>query len=120
MKFIALALATLAAGVSAHTSETCSIVTVTETETSGHTVPVPSTPATSLPPYPISSSPATSAPYPYVPVPSGTGVPPLQGTPAPSGTGAYTPAPPEFTGAAGSVKVGGVLAGVGAVAALFL
>lgn len=41
------------------------------------------------------------------------------GTAAPSGTGAYSAPPSQFTGAASSVKVGGVMA-AGAVVALFL
>jgi len=42
------------------------------------------------------------------------------GTAAPSGTGATSPPLPEFTGAASGFKVGGALAGVGAVAAFLL
>jgi hypothetical protein len=49
-----------------------------------------------------------------------SGVPAASGTAAPSGTGAAGAPYPEFTGAASGLKVGGVLAGVGAVAALFL
>lgn len=101
--------------------EVCSstIVTVTETVTvpagGMHTPSAPGSAAPSLPPYPTSN-----APYPSV-APTGTGYPV---TPVPSGTaaptGSYTTAPPEFTGAASHAKVGGFVAGVGALAAFFL
>ncbi|PSN61137.1 hypothetical protein BS50DRAFT_154883 [Corynespora cassiicola Philippines] len=117
MKFFAVA-AVLAAAVSAESI--CSVVTVTETVTAGygHTPSAPGTVAPTGPaPYPTS---AAEAAVPSV-APSGTGaaIPPA-GTAAPSGTGAYSPPSPEFTGAAGAVQVGGMLAGVGAVAAFFL
>ena len=59
-----------------------------------------------------------------VPVAGGTGypagVPAASGTAAPSGTGAGSAPYPEFTGAAAGLKVGGMMAGVGAFAALLL
>ena len=42
------------------------------------------------------------------------------GTAAPTGTGATSAPYPEFTGAASNFKVGGALAGIGAVAAFLL
>ena len=80
---------------------------------------------------PVSLAVTAPAPYPtgsaaYPPVvPTGTALTPLaseagSGTVAPSGTGAYSAPVSEFTGAASNLKVGGVVAGVGAVAALFL
>lgn len=85
-----------------------------------HTPSAPASLAVTAPaPYPTGSS----AAVPPV-VPTGTGVStPLAsevGTVAPSGTGAYSAPVSEFTGAASNVKVGGFVAGVGAVAALFL
>ena len=57
---------------------------------------------------------------PMVPDASSVGTMPVaSGTAAPSGSGTGAPYP-EFTGAASGLKVGGALAGVGAVAALFL
>ncbi|KAF2797468.1 hypothetical protein K505DRAFT_322520 [Melanomma pulvis-pyrius CBS 109.77] len=70
-------------------TDSCVIVTVTVTETSGK----PSVPA------------APTAPYPTGP--AGTG-----GVPVPSGTGVYTSSPPLFTGAAAAVKVPAGIAGV--------
>ena len=64
---------------------------------------------TGVPMVPDASSVGTG--YPMVPMPSGTAAP----------TGNMTgPPPSEFTGAASGLKVGGALAGVGAVVALFL
>jgi hypothetical protein len=80
-----------------------------------------------MPPYPTGE-----APYPSVPAPSGTGVPPVQssyagvqpsapvGT-APAGTGSYAmPSGGYFEGAASGNQVAGFVAGVGALAAFFL
>ena len=64
---------------------------------------------TGVPSVPEASSVGTG--YPSVPVPTGTAAPSASGT-APS----YS----EFTGAASGFKVGGTLAGVGAIAALLL
>jgi hypothetical protein len=61
-----------------------------------------------------------SAALPSAPVGTGSPSSPVMGGGAkPSGTGAYSAPPSQFTGAASSLKVGGVLA-AGAVAALFL
>lgn len=78
-------------------------------------VETPSVPGTPEAPYPTGSVPA--APY-----PSGTGVVPAPpaGTAAPTGGYPTPSSPPEFIGAASSVKVGGLFAGVAAVMALFL
>jgi len=82
----------------------------------------PSHPAeTPSAPYP--TAPAPSAPYPSAPV--GTGYPPVAppvGTASSSGYIKPTPSsyPPEFTGAASSLQLGGFMAGVGAFAAFFL
>ncbi|KAF2659407.1 hypothetical protein K491DRAFT_675631 [Lophiostoma macrostomum CBS 122681] len=113
MKFFAVAVAAFAATAAAlqvRGDEACSIVTITETVTVGHTPSAPGSAAPTIPPYPTSS-----APYPTV-APTGTAAPTV---PAPSGTGAYTAPPPEFTGAASNVQVG-LLAGAGALAAFFL
>jgi hypothetical protein len=64
---------------------------------------------TGVPMVPDASSVGTG--YPMVPMPSGTA--------APSGNMTVPPTP-EFTGAASGFKVGGALAGVGAVVALLL
>ncbi|KAF2745949.1 hypothetical protein M011DRAFT_478714 [Sporormia fimetaria CBS 119925] len=112
MKFFAV-VAALAAGAYAASTDTCTVVTVTETVTYGNTIPVTKTAAPSVPPYPTSD-----VHYPSV-VPTGSGAPPVEHSPYPTGTGVY-PAPPEFTGAASGLKVGGVLAGAGALAAMFL
>ncbi|KAF2107264.1 hypothetical protein BDV96DRAFT_653857 [Lophiotrema nucula] len=119
MKFFAIAAALVAAVAAAgYGEEACTVITVTETVTAPYHVPsAPSASGySSLPPYPTSAAPypTAPAPYPTAPAPSGTGAA------SPSGTGAYTPAPPEFTGAASHAKVGGLVAGVGAIAALFL
>ncbi|OAL50268.1 hypothetical protein IQ07DRAFT_50796 [Pyrenochaeta sp. DS3sAY3a] len=115
--------------------ETCGpVTTITITETIKHTPSAPAAHSPSSAPYPTHSvvSPVPSGTgypsYPAVPEASsvGTGYYPPKpvyptGTSAkPTGTGAVTSAYPEFTGAAAHVKVGGVLAGAGAVAALFL
>ncbi|KAH7117126.1 hypothetical protein B0J11DRAFT_583819 [Dendryphion nanum] len=126
MKFFAI-LAIAGTALAAGAYDTCSVVTVTKTVTlpqhtpSGPGKPGPTAPApypTSGAPYPsskVSSKPSSAVkPYPTAPAPSGSGVP------KPSGTGAYSPKPPQFTGAASGLKVGGALAGVGAVAAFFL
>jgi hypothetical protein len=97
------------------------LVQLTLARTLSYGIHTPSAPAslavTAPAPYPTGSA-ATPV------VPTGTGVStPLAseiGTAAPSGTGAYSAPPSEFTGAASHVKVGGFVAGVGAVAALFL
>ncbi|KAH7392502.1 hypothetical protein BKA66DRAFT_567840 [Pyrenochaeta sp. MPI-SDFR-AT-0127] len=137
MRFFTIA-ATLVAVAAAQygAEETCdSVVTITVTQTLKHT---PSAPA---PVAPTAPAPYPTTGYPVAPVPSGTGypsvpeaseysAPPPAGTgystrvPAgsakPTGTGASSVPYPEFTGAASSLKMGGVVAGVGAVAALFL
>ncbi|RMZ74219.1 hydrolase [Pyrenophora seminiperda CCB06] len=83
-------------------------VTVTVTETAGH---IPVAPTSMVPYYPT----AVSS---LVPEASTVGT---IGTIAPTGTGAVTSPPvPQFTGAASGLKVGGALAGVGAVAAFLL
>ncbi|KAF2689646.1 hypothetical protein K458DRAFT_384277 [Lentithecium fluviatile CBS 122367] len=143
MKFFAVAaafVAAVSAQYSALPTEECSaIVTVTETVTlpyGQHTPVAPGTTPATQAPYPTTEvspelpsgtgyppappagtgypAPPAGTGYPVVPAPSGTGAP------APSGTGAYTSTYPEFTGAASSLNVGGFVAGVGAVAALFL
>ncbi|KAL6703568.1 hypothetical protein ACN47E_009513 [Coniothyrium glycines] len=127
MRFFAAAAALVAVAAAQYSAdETCSaVVTVTVTETLKHT---PSAPAGTGP------APTGPAPYPttasiHPSVPVGTGRPvetPLASTvgtiapPAGTGTGASSAPYPEFTGAASGLKVGGALAGVGAVAALFL
>jgi hypothetical protein len=79
-----------------------------------------------IPSAPVSLAVTAPAPYPtggasYAVVPTGTALTPLaSGAAAPSGTGAYSAPASEFTGAASGLKVGGMVAGVGAVAALFL
>ena len=76
---------------------------------------------------PVSLAVTAPAPYPTGPavpvVPTGGVSTPLAstvGTAKPTGTGSYSSPPSEFTGAASSVKVGGALAGIAGVAALFL
>ncbi|KAI4625654.1 hypothetical protein J4E80_002786 [Alternaria sp. BMP 0032] len=106
--------------------ESCSAaVTVTVTETMQHT---PVAPSMSSAYYPTTAPMAPSS----APVMGGTGVPMVPdassvgtGYAMPTGTAAPTgsmtgPPPSEFTGAASGLKVGGALAGVGAVAAFFL
>ena len=75
---------------------------------------------------PMAATPSSPAPVmggtgvPMVPDASSVGTMPVaSGTAAPSGSGTGAPYP-ELTGAASGLKVGGALAGVGAVAALFL
>lgn len=127
MRFFTIA-ATLVAVVAAQygAEETCdSVVTVTVTQTLKHT---PSAPA---PVAPTAPAPYPTTGYPVAPVPSGTGYPSVPeaseystrvpaGSAKPTGTGASSAPYPEFTGAASSLKMGGVAAGVGAVAAFFL
>ncbi|KAJ4985353.1 hypothetical protein SVAN01_09108 [Stagonosporopsis vannaccii] len=123
MKFSIIAASLIAAVAAQSSDEVCSgAVTVTVTETLSYGVHTPSAPAslavTAPAPYPTGSG----AAVPPV-VPTGTVLTPLPsevGTVAPSGTGAYSAPVSEFTGAASNVKVGGFVAGVGAVAALFL
>ena len=82
----------------------------------------PSVPAPAGTGYPVVPA-SSAAPYPSVPAPAGTGypvVPAPAGSPAPSGTGAYTPALPEFTGAASAMNVPAVAAGIMGLAAYFL
>ncbi|KAJ4381420.1 hypothetical protein N0V86_003771 [Didymella sp. IMI 355093] len=122
MKFSIIAASLVAAVAAQYGEEVCSgAVTVTVTETLSNGIHTPSAPA----------SLAVTAPAPYptgsvaVPpmVPTGGVSTPLAseiGTAAPSGTGAYSAPPSEFTGAASHAKVGGFVAGVGAVAAFFL
>ena len=102
--------------------------TVCETATT-ITVTVPYPTGSGYPPAPPAETP--EAPYPTgpanppAPYPTGTGaVPqPPAGTAAPTGSipkpSAYPPVT-EFPGAASSVKVGGLLAGVFVIAAFFL
>ncbi|KAF1938880.1 hypothetical protein EJ02DRAFT_514213 [Clathrospora elynae] len=130
MRFTIIA-ASLVAAVAAHygvpTEESCgALVTVTVTATLAHTPVAPS----SLAPYYPTTTPAVVVPVvptgtgvpavPEVSTVGGTGVPVASGTAAPSGTGSATAPYPLFTGAASSLKIGGALAGVGAVAAFFL
>ncbi|KAF2001779.1 hypothetical protein P154DRAFT_521531 [Amniculicola lignicola CBS 123094] len=76
------------------------------------TVTLPYT--TEVPYYPTGSS---AAPY----YPTGTGAPTYPvGTASSSGSYVKPSAPPQFTGAASHAQVGGFVAGVGALAALFL
>ncbi|EMD58807.1 hypothetical protein COCSADRAFT_30964 [Bipolaris sorokiniana ND90Pr] len=97
-------------------------ITVTVPYPTGTGVPpspyVPGKPSVPAAPYP--SKPVGGAPYPSVP--AGTGVPPAAGTGYPTKTGGYVKpsSPPEFTGAASALNVGGFVAGVGAFAAFFL
>ncbi|KAF2624109.1 hypothetical protein BU25DRAFT_450804 [Macroventuria anomochaeta] len=124
MKFTIIAATLVAAVAAQYSEEVCSgAVTVTVTETLSYGIHTPSAPAslavTAPAPYPTGS-----AGVPPV-VPTGTALTPLasevaSGTAAPSGTGAYSAPVSEFTGAASNLKVGGMVAGVGAVAALFL
>ncbi|KAF2847195.1 hypothetical protein T440DRAFT_214612 [Plenodomus tracheiphilus IPT5] len=130
MRFFAIAATFAAVAVaqySAAPEETCSAsVTITVTETLKHTPSAPGVVAPTGPaPYPTSavvvvpSVPAGTGYPSSVATPlGGTGVP--SGTAAPSGTGASSAPYPEFTGAASSVKVGGLMAGVGAVVAMLL
>ncbi|KAL1792477.1 hypothetical protein ACET3X_008984 [Alternaria dauci] len=130
MRFSIVA-ASLVAAVAAQypSEEVCSAaVTITVTETLAHTPVAPSVSSAYYPTTtPLAATLSSSAP-----VMGGTGVPPTvpeassvgtlpiaSGTAAPSGSGTGAPYP-EFTGAASGFKVGGALAGVGAVAALFL
>ncbi|KAF1924742.1 uncharacterized protein M421DRAFT_8601 [Didymella exigua CBS 183.55] len=121
MKFSIIA-ATLIAAVAAQSSdEVCSApVTVTVTETISVGIHTPSAPAslavTAPAPYPTGS---VVVP-PVAPTGASTPLASEVGTVAPSGTGAYSAPVSEFTGAASHAKVGGFVAGVGAVAALFL
>ncbi|KAH9875400.1 hypothetical protein J1614_004892 [Plenodomus biglobosus] len=77
--------------------------------------PYPTTAVSAVPSVPVgtgSSSSSLATPL------GGTGVRP-SGTVTPSASGS-APAVPEFTGAASGVRVGGLMAGVGAVVALML
>lgn len=149
MRFTIIA-ASLIAAVAAQygapaAEESCSAavtVTVTEYVSSSHyssynlmltTIPrtmqhTPVAPSMSSAYYPTTAPMAPSS----APVMGGTGVPMVPdassvgtGYAMPTGTAAPTgsmtgPPPSEFTGAASGLKVGGALAGVGAVAAFFL
>lgn len=99
-------------------ADECSAVvteTVYVTVPAGHLPSAPGSAAPTLPPYPT-----TGAPYPSVAA-SGTGVKVIStGAAVATGTGAYSAPPSQFTGAASNVQVGGLVAGVGALAALFL
>jgi hypothetical protein len=77
--------------------------------TTSPSFPAPVMGGTGVPMVPDASSVGTG--YPMVPIATGTA--------APSGS-MTRPLVPEFTGAASGFKVGGALAGVGAVAALLL
>ncbi|KAG9185608.1 hypothetical protein G6011_06939 [Alternaria panax] len=125
MRFSIVA-ASLVAAVAAQypsaSEEVCSAaVTVTVTETLAHT---PVAPSGSSVYYPTTAAtPSSVAPVmggTMVPDASSVGTAPVAvGTAAPTGSGTGAPYP-EFTGAASSFKVGGALAGVAGVAALFL
>ncbi|KAJ4330862.1 hypothetical protein N0V87_009624 [Didymella glomerata] len=122
MKFSIVAASLIAAVAAQHSEEVCSgAVTVTVTETLSYGIHTPSAPAslavTAPAPYPTGS-----AVTPVVPIGTGVSTPLASqvGTAAPSGTGAYSAPVSEFTGAASHAKVGGFVAGVGAVAALLL
>ncbi|KAI8934977.1 hypothetical protein NX059_008643 [Plenodomus lindquistii] len=130
MRFFAIAATFAAVAVaqySAAPEETCSaVVTVTVTVTPSHTPSAPGSYApTGAAPYP-SSVIAPSVPLGGVGGPTGAPSVPLggvgspTGTASPSGTGAITPPYPEFTGAASSLQVGSLMAGVGAVVAMML
>lgn len=87
--------------------------------------PAPPAPPAAGTGYPMPPAPPAGTGYPMPPAPpAGTGYPvPYPtgtGAPKPSGTGVYHPGYPEFTGAASSINVGGFVAGVGAIAAMFL
>ncbi|KAF2994976.1 hypothetical protein E8E13_003542 [Curvularia kusanoi] len=143
MKFTLIAAALATAVAAQYSEELCSApVTVTVTEytplfpsqtpptSSQHANAHSRTLSTSIhtPSAPASLAVTAPAPYPTgevaTPVvPSGGALTPLPstvGTVKPSGTGAYSSPVSEFTGAASHAKVGGFVAGVGAVAALFL
>jgi hypothetical protein len=112
------------------TESACAAGTATVTVTMPYGVHTPSAPASAAPT--IAPYPTMAAPYPSVvpsgvvpsgSVPSGSMVPSgavPSGTAAPSASGGYSTAPAEFTNAAGSIKITGFVAGVGAFAAFFL